>query len=99
MLIEENTIIVKSFPECWEVEQSGKKANTFREVSDYEWDLHQLDVGNGKLYSKNKLIEKIRVINTDTNEQFERTLTNAMWWKISGTEMLILSWNPFWTKK
>lgn len=94
MLIEGNTIIVKSFPENWEVEESGKKANTYREVTDFEWDQHQLDVGNGELYSKNQPIEKIRVINTGTEEQFERTLTNVMWWKLGGNEVLILSWNP-----
>ena len=93
MLIENDTLIVKSWPENWNVENSGKKANTIRQVSDYEWETFDLITHNGMLYTGSTIITKIKVINTDTSQEFERTLTNATHWYTAGIRTLILSWN------
>lgn len=93
MIIENRTIVVKSFPENWKFEQSGAKANTIRQVSDYEWDSFDLIAHKGLLYTGSTIITKIKVINTDTSQEFERTLTNATHWYTAGIRTLILSWN------
>jgi len=94
MIIENRTIMVKSWPENWKYEQSGAKANTIRQVSDYEWDTFDLIAHKGLLYTELTLITKIKVINTETLEEFERTLTNVTYWYTAGIRILILSWNP-----
>lgn len=99
MIIENYTITVKSFPENWEVEQSGAKANTIRQVSDYEWDTFDIITHMGQLYAESKPITQIKVINTTTSEEFIRTLTNVTHWYTAGIRMLILSWNPTETNK
>lgn len=94
MLIENDILIVKSWPENWNVENSGKKANTIRQVSDYEWDKFDLAVEGGILYTGSREITRIRVINTDTSDYFDRNLTDVTLWYTAGNHILILSWNP-----
>lgn len=93
MLIEGSTIVVKSYPENWWVEKSGKKANTYRELSNVEWEQHDIAVDTGFLYSGSTEIEKIKVINKITKEAFERTLTNVTFWHPAGIHILIFSWD------
>ncbi len=76
----------KSIPENWELEESGKKANTLRKDEGMD------DARNRILrwWSKGQQSVSIQITNTKTGEMFERIVTDISYWE----GWWIISWNP-----
>lgn len=80
------TLIYKSTPEYYSLEKSNRKANTIRieTAEELQRIRTQFIIGN---------ITTIRVINTVTNQYFERQITDiSRVGNIAGHSMIVISW-------
>ena len=86
MKIDNKRLICKSVPEYYFLEKSSKKANTIRiETSEEAQKIRSAFIRG--------VLKHIRVINTQTNEHFEREITDiSQVGGCAGHTMIVISW-------
>ena len=87
MKIEGDTIIFKSAPDFFQKEQKGIKPNTVRILSELEEE---------ELYKAKDQLKTIRIISTETGDNFERGITDITPAVLSkGCRVFVISWHHF----
>jgi hypothetical protein len=82
-----STIHFKSIPEVFYKEMGGLKPNTIR-VFD-----HTEEQCFSRTVSRNGKPDKIRIVNTNTGEEFTRKITDVTKIMINGVNIFCFSWN------